>query len=96
MAKNSRFEMQIVDLFQFRDGRAVFVGRISSSAPVIGACTCRLLVDGVERATIHVEGEMIPNGTHPEGHRSVSTTEPVPLDRQTVLSSKCSLESMPE
>jgi hypothetical protein len=53
-----------------------------------------LLVDGVERATIQLEGEMVPNGRHPKGHRSVSTRQPVPLDRQTVLSSECSLRGL--
>jgi hypothetical protein len=94
MSEQLKFEMRVVELFRFGDGRTVFAGPITSDAGIIGRCDCRLVVGGVERATIQIEGEMIPNGSHPEGHRSVSTRQQVPLERDTVRDVECFLESI--
>jgi hypothetical protein len=93
MNNTLEFEMRIVDLFKFSDGRTVFVGPITGSINFVRSCNCQLIVDGTAQGTIQIESEMIPDGQHPEGHRSLSTREPVPLVRETVLASECLLRS---
>lgn len=86
---NNGFEMRIADVFKFGDGRTVFVGPITGSTNFVHACTCELTVDGAKRGIVQIEGEMITDGRHPDGHRSLSTKEPESLERNTVLSSEC-------
>src|SRR5207302_764843 len=86
------FEMKIIELFRFADGRTVFVGPIQGNVQFIRPCRCELLVDGVPRSVIQIEGEMIPNRT-PEGYRSVSTRDTVCLERQLLSTSECHLRS---
>ncbi len=94
MASSLSFEMRIADIFRFADGRTVFIGPIDSESKFVGPCLCELVVDGVHRSTIRLEGEMVPSGQHPEGFRSVCTQQPVVLNRETVLSSACSLRAI--
>ena len=94
MKTATSFEMTIVDLFRFSDGRTVFVGRIDGEAKFIRPCRCELRVDGVLRSVIQLEGEMMPDRNSPEGYRSVSTRDSVSLDRQLLSTSKCHLKSV--
>ena len=78
MSAMTPFEMKIIELFRFADGRTVLVGPIQGNVKLIRPCRCELLIDGVPRSVIQIEGEMIPDRTSPEGYRSVSTRD----DRQ--------------
>lgn len=70
-------ELSVVEIFRFEDGRTVFVGPLHEGVPYIPACLAELLVNDRVVATLRIEGEMMPNGRHPEGHRSVSTADAV-------------------
>lgn len=87
------FEMKIIELFRFVDGRTVFVGSIEGDVKFIPPCRCELLVDGVPTAALQIEGEMIPDRTSPAGYRSVSTRDAVCLERQLLSTSECRLRS---
>ena len=79
--------MQLSDMFAFRDGRTVFVGRVEKGPDPIPRCRCRLLVDEVIIAEFEIEGEMIPERTSASGQeRSVSTLETVDVDRGLIRS----------
>ena|SRR5271166_5750510 len=91
MSTVTPFEMKIVDIFEFSDGRTVIVGPIEGEVRFIRPCMGELMVNGVAQSIIQVEGEMIPNRVSPEGYRSVSTREAVPLDRQWLSTAECLL-----
>ena len=86
-------EMRVVDLFRFNDDRTGFVGPVKGDVAFLGQPTCRLVVNGIERAIGDLVGEMIPDRIHPEGHRAVSTQQSVPLTREDVHSCECWLRS---
>jgi hypothetical protein len=88
------FEMKIVEMFRFSDGRTVFVGPIETDAQFLGACRCELVVDGVSRSVVSIEGEMMPDRQHEEGYRSLSTTDAVALERHTIEKSECRLRAV--
>ena len=71
------FEMQIEDIFKFRDGRTVFVGAITHGPTQIESCRCELLHDGSPISTILAEGEMSSDHEHPRGFRAVATSAAV-------------------
>ncbi|MHC4909142.1 MAG: hypothetical protein ACYTF9_05420 [Planctomycetota bacterium] len=71
------FEMQIEDIFKFRDGRTVFVGEIVNGPTHIDSCRCELLHDGSPVTTIMAEGEMSGENDHPRGYRAVATSADV-------------------
>ncbi|MCS7023116.1 MAG: hypothetical protein NZU63_14965 [Gemmataceae bacterium] len=91
MGATTFFEMKIIDLFQFGDGRTVLVGNVGTDVPFISACPCELLVDGVPVTTIRIEDEMLPNPRHEAGFRSVSTTSAVELNRDLLKHADCRL-----
>lgn len=88
------FEMMIAELFRLSDGRTVFVGHVEGETKFIRPCQCELLMDGVRKALVAVEGEMIPEGRHPAGFRSVATRDAIALDTQQVATSDCRLKSI--
>jgi len=85
-----KFEMNIKDVFHFGNGKTVFLGQVVASENRIGSCRCELTIDGEVKNVVEIEGEMI-GGSHPEGYRSVSSGEPVELDKQLVADSDCRL-----
>ena len=83
------FEMLIKEIFNFQDGRTVFVGDISGENKFIKSCNCELIINDQLFSKIHVEGEMLPSGNK-SGLRSLSTTDKiniseVPYKRVTVI-----------
>ena len=90
------FEMKIVDVFHFSDGRTVFVGHISGKPKYIRPCKCDLLIDGVPKAQFQIEGEMISDSQSAQGFRSISTCAAVPLDKNATARSTCVLRSSGE
>ena len=75
------FEMKIIDLFRFADGRTVFVGPIKGDVKFVRPCRCELLVNGVPTCAIQIEGEMIPDRTSPEGYRISKMVEGIDARR---------------
>ncbi len=90
------FELKMVDLFRFADGRTVLVGPVEGDVKFIRSCKCELLVDGVPKSIIHIEGEMMPDRASPEGYRSVWTRDAVSLDRKLLSTSECRLRFIGE
>jgi hypothetical protein len=52
------WEMDVRDMFQFPDGRTVFVGLISSASPFIEAAACEVIVDGEKVGQVEVNEEL--------------------------------------
>ena len=96
MTTQTVFEMRIVDMFRFADGRTVFVGSVTDGPPFIRPCRCSLVVDGTQRAVIGLEGEMVPDRRHPEGYRSVSTRDETNLSEAEVKAGNCRLRQAEE
>jgi hypothetical protein len=87
------FRMLIRDMFAFQDGRTVLVGPVEGMEEYLPAATCEIRVQGQIRATVRVEGEMIPySGDHRQ--RAVSTRDTTGLDRALISQQECTLESI--
>lgn len=71
-----KFEMLIKEIFNFHDGRTVFVGDIFGNNEFIKECDCEILIDGQFFGKIHIEGEMLPCNSKSE-LRSVSTSSKI-------------------
>lgn len=71
-----QFEMLVEDVFNFDDGRTVFVGFISGQSMLIRKCDCDLVADGALLRQVHIEGEMIACRKMSR-LRSLSTTETI-------------------
>ena len=80
MKTTTSCELRVSEVFRFEDGRTVFAGRLLGDEIYIPPCRAELLVNGNVVAVLHVEGEMLPNGDHGAGWRSVSTTEAIGPD----------------
>jgi len=70
-------ELKVVEVFRFPGERTVFVGTLEGNAKFVPACDADLIVDNRPLASLHLEGEMVPDKAHPLGYRSVSTTDTV-------------------
>jgi hypothetical protein len=87
------FEMEVVEVFHFDDGRTVLVGRIEGDA-YVGPCDGELVVDDAERQRLRIEGEMLTDAKHPDGYRSISTRSPVELDAAELKARRCVVRSV--
>jgi hypothetical protein len=79
MKTTTTSELQVAEVFRFEGGRTVFVGKLLGEEKYIPPCRAELLVNDNIVAVIHVEGEMLPNGEHRPGLRSVSTIDELDL-----------------
>lgn len=75
MSTQSNFDMTVVEKFNFRDGRMVFVGSIVGNSKIIKPGKCELIVKGTKIATIWIEGEMIAEHRKTSKYRAVSTKD---------------------
>jgi hypothetical protein len=75
-------EMEVKDVFAFEDGTVVFTGPIETHANFIGACKCEIVQDGEVKASLQIDGEMIPSTPLEKrtSHRAISTREVINLD----------------
>lgn len=80
MDRESDFRMQINEMFHFNNGRTVLVGLVETGPTYIPAQPCEILMDGIRRQLIRIEGEMLPSNAGQE-ERSVSTTDKLVIDR---------------
>jgi len=92
VTSTAMFKMTIAEVFRFQDGTTVLVGPIMGTSAMVRACTCELLVDGVRRQEIRIEGEMMPSRPHEQGHRSVSSKDVIQLERGETATSICVLQ----
>ena len=68
--------MLVKEIFNFQDGRIVFVGEIAGENSFIKSCVCGLFADNKLLYKIHIEGEMIANDSQTK-LRSLSTTDKI-------------------
>jgi hypothetical protein len=71
-----RFSMIVKDIFNFQDGRIVFVGEIPGEINFIKTCACELFVGDNFFSIVHIEGEMIAEGRR-RNLRSLSTLDKI-------------------
>lgn len=79
MATREKFALNVKDVFRFKNGQTILVGPIETDQSFIGPQKCELLVDGVHRQILRIEGEMIPNVPDHKKYRSLSSKEPINL-----------------
>ncbi len=75
----SEFEMSIDEVFNFADGRTVFVGAMTGD-DIVTTTECTIEIDEVVVAELQVEGEMLPNQKSDANVRSISTMDTLPRD----------------
>jgi len=82
MKQDKTFRMRVSDVFRLSMGRTVFTGVIDGDLDLIKSCKCDLLIDGIKRETIDIEGEMITENRLKTDKRSLATTDNVVLDEE--------------
>lgn len=75
-----QFEMLIEEIFNFQDGRTVFIGSIAGDEKFIKECDCEILIDGQFFSKIHIEGEMLPCNSKSK-LRSISTVNKIDVSK---------------
>jgi hypothetical protein len=93
MAADQKFELQVKDVFHFQDGQKVLIGPVQLGPNYIKSQACELLVDGVRRQLLRIEGEMVARPQQEQGYRSVSTKETVKLATSEPRDHVCILRS---
>jgi hypothetical protein len=88
------FEMKVVDVFRFADGRTVFFGHIKTTANFIGPCACELLVDGNREATLRLEGEIVPDPLPADGSRVLCTRDQIGIVQKDAQVHDCRLRAV--
>lgn len=91
MIEEPDFEMCIVEIFRFGDGRTVLVGDIQGFEGVIRASQCQLFIDATLVEEFEIEGEMLPEKRMPNPQRSISTTNDVKVTGKQIEGSECRL-----
>ncbi len=74
------FVMIIKEIFNFQDGRTIFVGEINDRPHHIKKCNCKLYVANKLYGEIKIEGEMIPRGTQSQ-LRSLSSLDKIDISK---------------
>ena len=72
-------ELKVVEVFHFADGKTVFVGRFDGDASYIPPGKAELFINDHSVASLHIEGELMTDRPHPNGDRSVSSTDSINL-----------------
>ena len=74
------FRISIDDVFQFKDGSTVFIGKMVGGGNVITPSNAELLVNDVSLGRLRLEGERMP-GPRTRDKRIVFTYDKVDVDR---------------
>lgn len=69
-----KFSMLVKEIFNFQDGRMVFVGGISDGPLFIKSCECEIYLNNKYFSKVNIEGEMIAKGNK-TNLRSLSSTD---------------------
>jgi hypothetical protein len=88
------FEMKIFDVFHLQSGQTVFAGSVTGTKSLIKNFEATLLVDGKISQIVEIDGEFMMNIRHPDGHRAISTKNPVDLTSEFVKKHECILEGV--
>lgn len=89
--KFSRWEMKVIDVFHLTSGHTVLVGRVQDRKELIEKYIVEIILDDKVIKIITIDGEWLTGNNHPEGHRAISTTEPLNLTHDLVLQHDCRL-----
>jgi len=75
------FEMEVKDTFFFKDGTITFTGPVQTEENFIGPCDCEIVEGGEVKASIWIDGEMIPSTPLDKrpSERAISTRAPIDL-----------------
>jgi len=87
----TKFRMKIAQVFRLGGGRTVLVGPVEGPESLVHSCTCELLVNGVRRQVLRIEGEMMSGPRHELGYRVVSSKDKVNMDPQEAETQECLL-----
>ncbi|WP_316369663.1 hypothetical protein [Candidatus Thiodiazotropha sp. CDECU1] len=91
-----QFEMQILNIFNFADGRTILGGRIDGEQNLIKQCKCEIRRGGNIRQVIKVEREEIVKKTDPTNDlRALETLDEVDLSKEDAQSGDWKLISVP-
>ena len=93
MTADQKFELQVKDVFHFQDGQTVLIGPVRVGPNYFKSQACELLVDGVRRQLLRIEGEMVAGPQQEQGYRSVSTKDMVKLATSEPHEHVCTLRS---
>lgn len=72
--------MFIKEIFNFQDGRIVFVGEIDEKIGFIKLCECEIYINSMLFSEVNIEGEMIAKGNQ-SNLRSLSSTDEIDISK---------------
>lgn len=75
-----KFSMLVKEIFNFQDGRIVFVGVVSDGPSFIKSCECEIYLDNKYFSKVIIEGEMIAKGNQSK-LRSLSSTDKIDISK---------------
>ena len=75
-----KFSMVVKEIFNFQDGRIVFVGEVYDGPNFIKACECEIYIDNKFFSKVIIEGEMIAKGNQ-ASLRSLSTIDKIDVSK---------------
>lgn len=90
MKQTNYFEMDILAVFHFRDGRNVFTGLIKEGTSLKDGAKVTIFVDGEPREIVQVN-TMFTTPPPPDGRQSLSTYDHVSLTMEFVEKHNCKL-----
>jgi len=88
---NEPFEMNIKDVFFFKNGPTVLAGPISGTDAFIGPCKCEVVIGKKKYATVQIDGEMMAHSASRD-FRSISTFDrSFTVDKRVISTGNCVL-----
>lgn len=77
--KEKLFELQVTNVFNFKDGRTLFSGELKENVKHLTACKAELRIDDIVFKIIYIEGSWMPGkeGLDNPLFRTVSTVETI-------------------
>ncbi len=75
-----KFSMLVKEIFNFQDGRIVFVGKIHAGLSFIKSCECEIYIGNKYFSKVNIEGEMIAKGNQ-SNLRSLSSPDKIDISK---------------
>ena len=88
------FEVKIFEIFHLKSNQTIFAGSVSGYDSRLKKCKAQLFIDNKVHKIIEIEGELIMDRKHPQGHRAISTRDKVDLTSEFIRTHNCKLKQI--
>ncbi len=88
------FEIKIFEIFHLKSNQTIFAGSVLGHDNRFKKCKAQLFIDDESNNLVEIEGELIMDRKHPQGHRAISTRDKVDLTSEFVKMHNCRLKQI--